>query len=189
MADAPRGQRAVELCCRQACDRRVVCSGSETPSRYNRPVNERPSRHLPPRLPARVTRPVARVALVEAVASERDVVAAYLFGSVAAGDAGPLSDVDIGVLLAEGVDEDEVCGRLMDGLCRRLHTDRIDVVSLGRSPLPLRYRILRDGTLVLCRDAAAREAFTVATVMDYLDFKPVRDLAFARMRDAILKEG
>ena len=72
-------------------------------------------------------------------------------------------------------------------LCRRLQTSRIDVISLAGAPMPLRYHVVRDGSLVLCRDAAALERFIAESILQYLDFKPLRDRAFGLVRDAILE--
>jgi len=124
-------------------------------------------------------------AVAAAVASEPAVLAAYLFGSVARGAAGPLSDLDVAVLLRDPA-EDDVEGRVDDALCRRLGTDRVDVISLRTSAVPLRYRVVREGILVFCRDPAARERFTAETVLQYLDFRPLRDRALALVRGAIL---
>lgn len=129
-----------------------------------------------------------RAAVLETLAAEPDVVAAYLFGSVACGTTGPLSDIDVGLLVADGRrDERATTDRTMDALCRRLHTSRVDVVSLGNAPMPLRFRVVRDGLLVLCRDAAVLERFIAETVLQYLDFKPLRDRAFQLVRDRILE--
>jgi hypothetical protein len=129
----------------------------------------------------------ARAALIDILAEEPTVVAAYIFGSLVRGAAGPLSDIDVGLLLADADGAALVCGRTVDALCRRLATSRVDVVSLATAPMPLRYRAIRDGLLVLGRDAAAVERFITETVLQYLDFKPLRDRAFALVRDAILE--
>lgn len=100
--------------------------------------------------------------------------------------AGPLSDIDVGLLIHNREDERTVCDRTMDALCRRLRTSRVEVVSLRGAPLPLRYRVVREGMLATCRDRAALERFITNTVLHYLDFKPVRDRAFEIMRHAIL---
>ncbi len=128
-----------------------------------------------------------RAALVETLATESRVVAAYLFGSLARGTAGPLSDIDVGLLVSDGSEGEAACARTMDALCRRLRTSRVDIVSLADAPVPLRYRVVRDGLLVACRDAASVERFVAETVLHYLDFKPLRDRAFALTRDAILQ--
>jgi predicted nucleotidyltransferase len=122
----------------------------------------------------------------DVLAEEPSVVAAYLFGSVAEGRHGPLSDIDLGILFAPGAGSDAV-GRLTDRLVSRLRTERVDVVPLAEAPIPLRYRCVRHGQELLCRDPVARERFVVDTVMRYLDFKPVRDRALSLIRDAILR--
>ena len=129
---------------------------------------------------------VVRRALVDTLANERAVAAVYLFGSVARGTAGALSDIDVGVLLGSAHDAERVCDRTMDALCRRLCTSRVDVFALAGAPIPLRYHVVRDGSLVVCRDAATLERFVAESVLHYLDFKPLRDRAFGLVREAIL---
>ena len=127
---------------------------------------------------------------VEAVIRETaarfpSVWVAYHFGSGAAGRSGPLSDVDIAVLLDPAA-RDETCGELEDALCRALRTDRVDLVLLNRAPAAPAYRVVRDSRRVICRNARACEAFESDTVMRYLDFKPVRDRAFQVSRAQVL---
>jgi predicted nucleotidyltransferase len=129
----------------------------------------------------------ARRALTEALADESTVIAGYVFGSVAGGTAGPLSDLDIGLLIVSGSRGDEVCDRVWSHLCRQLRMPHVDVVSLAGAPMPLRYRVVRDGSLVVCRDAAALERFVAESVLHYLDFKPLRDRAFGLVRDGIIE--
>jgi predicted nucleotidyltransferase len=124
--------------------------------------------------------------LAATICTETAVLAAYVFGSVARGTAGPLSDIDV-ALLVSGADRQAVCDRTMDALSRRLGPSRVEVVSLADAPLPLRYRVVRDGRLVMCIDARRLERFVVETILHYLDFKPLRDRAFRHMRDAILQ--
>src|SRR5262249_27820525 len=118
--------------------------------------------------------------------TEPAVVAAYVFGSVASGAAGPLSDIDVALLVDGPQERRAVCDRMTDVLARRLHTSHVDVISLSDAPVPLRYRVVRDGRLVLSRDARLIERFVAETILQYLDFKPLRDRAFAHMRSAIL---
>lgn len=113
-------------------------------------------------------------------------VAVYYFGSAASGHAGPLSDIDVAVLLDESDSARETWGRLRDALCRALRTERVDLILLSETPPPLAYRIIRDGHLVFCRDEKRRQVFETGTVMRYLDFKPLRDQAFRVARSRIL---
>lgn len=128
----------------------------------------------------------ARAALSAAIASEPDVVAAYLYGSLTRGEAGPLSDVDVALLVSDPRTGEAVRARTTDALCRRLGTSRVDVVLLAESPPPLSYRVVRDGLLVASRDAAVLERFITRTVLQYLDFKPMRDRALDQVRQTIL---
>jgi predicted nucleotidyltransferase len=121
--------------------------------------------------------------------AEPDVLAAYLFGSTARGNAGPLSDIDVAVLLGDAARREDVRGRLTDALSRRLRFSRVDVIDLERAPVPLRYQVLRDGRRILCRDRGRVQRLTAATVLEYLDFKPLRDRAFEVMRAAIVGRG
>lgn len=124
----------------------------------------------------------------ESVAAFPAVQAAYLFGSFARERSGPLSDIDIAVLIEPDVPHrEEIVGEIQDTLCRALRTDRIDLVDLNRSSPPLAYRVIRDGKQVFCRDPVARESFESGTVMRYLDFQPLRDRAFQSGREHILE--
>jgi predicted nucleotidyltransferase len=114
------------------------------------------------------------------------VVAVYIFGSVCNGRCGPLSDIDIALLVEPTVSDADVCGDIQDELCRRLKTNRIDLVSLIKAPSTLAYRIIKDGHCIYCRNKKTVESFESLTVMKYLDFKPVRDRAFEIYRRRIL---
>jgi predicted nucleotidyltransferase len=112
---------------------------------------------------------------LEATPMLDDVVLAYLFGSQARGQAGPLSDIDVAVLLADTVaeaDAFELRLALMDEITYHLRTNAVDVLVLNHAPLALAYRVLRDGVLIYCRDEAKRVEFTARTVNMYLDFEP-----------------
>jgi hypothetical protein len=124
---------------------------------------------------------------VEILRADEEVALGYLFGSQAASAAGPLSDVDVGVIFRAGTNVEIAHGELLDALVRALATDRVDLVVLDRAAPPLRYRVIRDGKLIHCIDEAIRVRFETDTVMRYLDFKPLRDRAFRWARKAILE--
>jgi len=107
-------------------------------------------------------------------AARDDVLVAWLFGSHARGQAGPLSDVDVAVLLDERADRDLFRARLklIADLTGVLGTNDVDVAVLNETPLALNYRVLRDGVLPYCRDRRRRVDFTWRTVSAYLDFRP-----------------
>jgi len=107
----------------------------------------------------------------------RGAVAVYLFGSVARGEAGLKSDVDVGILFAE--DPPATLGApqfaIEAALERRLGSP-VQVVALNRAPADLVHRVLRDGRLVLDRNRVARIRFEVRARNEYFDLAPIRRL-------------
>lgn len=98
---------------------------------------------------------------------------AYLFGSLARGEAGAGSDVDVAVLFE--VDPP----RTLDGLYLDLADDLtgalrrpVDLVVLNHAPVDLVHRVLRDGVLVVERDRSARIRFEVRARNRYFDLLP-----------------
>jgi hypothetical protein len=120
---------------------------------------------------------------------DRRVALGYIFGSTARDQVGPLSDVDVAVLPLEEEPPDKFPGRLADDLCRALRTDRVDLVDLRRTAPPLRYRVIRDGRLLLSRDEGLRQRFETASIMRYLDMRPIRKRAFSAARKQIREEA
>ncbi|MDP9342554.1 MAG: nucleotidyltransferase domain-containing protein [Actinomycetota bacterium] len=103
-----------------------------------------------------------------------DVLAAYLFGSVARGTAAPLSDVDVAVLLREDGNLVHRQRDLITDLSRELRRDDVDVIVLNTCPVALGYRVLRDGRVLVSRDEKARVDHWVRTVDRYIDMAPLR---------------
>jgi len=106
-----------------------------------------------------------------------EVIAAYLYGSRARGTGSPESDVDLGILLEappapslKGVARD-----VEDAVERALRLP-VEVVVLNRAAPDLVHRILRDGILLLDRDASRRIRFEVQSRNEYFDMAPVRRL-------------
>ncbi|MDO8836907.1 MAG: nucleotidyltransferase domain-containing protein [Vicinamibacterales bacterium] len=104
-----------------------------------------------------------------------DVVAVYLFGSVARERARDSSDVDVGLLFRTrpprtlGGLHLDIRDRLQEHLGRP-----VDLVILNHAPADLVHRVLRDGILVAETDRAARIAFEVRLRNEYFDLEPAR---------------
>nr|HID14928.1 nucleotidyltransferase domain-containing protein [Anaerolineae bacterium] len=105
------------------------------------------------------------------------VVLAYLFGSQARGEAGPLSDVDVAVLFGPDVPENERFDRvlhLIGELGSLFHRNDVYVVDLAEAPPLLRHRVYYDGRLLYCADDAERVRFETTALRDYVDTEPLR---------------
>jgi predicted nucleotidyltransferase len=105
--------------------------------------------------------------------SEPSVACAYLYGSLARGEARSRSDVDVAVLYREAPPPTmEGMGLGLAGALERLLHRRVDLVVLNRaSPDPV-HRVLRDGVLVHDGDTSARIRFEVKARTEYFDILP-----------------
>ena len=109
--------------------------------------------------------------LVEVLATDPRVRLVYAFGSAASNVAGPLSDVDVAVLLERRLDWDaerELRGRL-DAVA-----PRVDVVILNEAPPALRFEIVTSGRCLLAHDPREQAEFEIVSLSRFLDFQPVR---------------
>lgn len=108
-----------------------------------------------------------------------DVVAAYLFGSAVTGRPGPLSDVDVAVLLdapeatvsgpIAGSRQADLSARLPSALC----VPRVDVVILNAAPAALAFRVVGGGRVVVGGESPARVRFEIALLRRYVDYLPL----------------
>jgi uncharacterized protein len=108
---------------------------------------------------------------------EHDVVLAYLFGSEARGDAGPLSDVDVAVLFDQDVPRDEQFNRvlhLMGELGGVLGRDDVYVANLADASPLLAHRVYLNGKLLFCFDDSERVRFQTRALREYVDTEPLR---------------
>lgn len=110
-------------------------------------------------------------------ADRSGAMAAYVFGSIARGEATSASDVDVAVLW-DRMPAPTLSGERLElesALERELGRS-VDVVALNTAPADLVHRILCDGLIVLDRDPARRIQFEVARRNEYFDLEPMRRL-------------
>jgi predicted nucleotidyltransferase len=100
--------------------------------------------------------------VVEFLNKQKRVELAYLFGSVAEGKEGKLSDVDLAVFLDESLSKLERFNlqlKLISELTGILKTDRIDLVIMNDAPLTLNYEIIKANHPLLVRDEGQKIDF------------------------------
>lgn len=103
------------------------------------------------------------------------VVAAFLFGSCAAGRAGRESDVDVALVLQPGCtgeDAFDLRVQVASDLVSVLHCNDVDVLILNEAPPLLAARVLREGIPVYRQDEEALRAFTVDRLLRAADLRP-----------------
>lgn len=99
--------------------------------------------------------------------------AAYLYGSVARGEAKPGSDVDVGVLFAE--DPPRTLAGLhldLEDELERLLGHPVQLAVLNRAPAFLVHRVLMDSKLLSNRNPSKRVGFEVRKRNEYFDLLP-----------------
>ena len=128
---------------------------------------------------------LARIA--RALAPRAEIQEAYLFGSRARGDAGPLGDIDVAVHVDMAMARAAagpwgyragVTSDLMDAL----ETDRVDLAVLNYAPPLLYHRVLRDGARAFSRDLRATTTREGRAISRYCDFVPWMDRMDAAWR-------
>jgi hypothetical protein len=117
-----------------------------------------------------------RDAIAGVLSRHPELQAAWVFGSVARGEARHDSDLDVAVLLEAGAGPD-VLGVVSVELERHSPSGRVDVIDFRAQGPVLRHRVLSEGVLVL--DAAPRERIDAEgrAHVEYLDWKPTHDIA------------
>lgn len=102
---------------------------------------------------------------------------AYLFGSVAKGDACLLSDVDIAVYISQNIRDAyfDVKISLHADICRALKRNDVDIVVLNTAfNTMLIGDIIYNGVVIYDREPDLREDYEVRVMHKYIDFKTHR---------------
>lgn len=110
--------------------------------------------------------------LSEFLAGQEYVKLAYLFGSVAEGKEGRLSDIDIAVYLDDSLskrDRFNLQLNLISQLIGILKTDRVDLVVMNDAPLSLNYEIIKTNHPLFVRDEGKKIDFEHGILSRYLD--------------------
>jgi predicted nucleotidyltransferase len=118
------------------------------------------------------------------------IAALYVFGSYAKGTAGPLSDIDIGILLNRAVARTayfDLRLRYIAEAMTLLRTERVDVVLLNDAPTHLAYEVISRGVLVLEGNRRGRVAFEADRITRYLDIKPLFAAQVRATKEHLLK--
>lgn len=105
------------------------------------------------------------------------IAAAYQFGSTVRDQAGPLSDLDIAILVDEerapsAMDLLRIELLLAYELQKHLNVPEVDLVTVNRLSPALQHAVLRTGRLIYEAAPQYRIRFTQQVIQAYLDFQP-----------------
>ncbi|HBI22945.1 MAG: hypothetical protein A2Y48_09905 [Nitrospirae bacterium RIFCSPLOW2_12_42_9] len=121
-----------------------------------------------------------------------EIILAYLFGSFSKGIPSSRSDIDIAVLIQEGISEEEYPygyrSELLTYLIKGLRTNRIDLVILNDASPFLKFQVLRHGKIILSKSENIRIDFQVKVITRYNDVKRLIDIQHRYLSER-LKNG
>jgi predicted nucleotidyltransferase len=116
-------------------------------------------------------------ALRRVLSEDPRVAYAVLFGSSARGSAHAGSDLDIAVGLKSRTRlEPRELGDLVSRL-ERAAGRTIDLLVLDEAPPAVAYRVFRDGRVIVEKDRGALVERKTRAILEYLDFRPIEELA------------
>ena len=119
-----------------------------------------------------------------------EILAAYIFGSMASCRARPDSDIDIAVLVNEKNQRPNPLKYrlgLMSELGSILGRSDVDLVLMNQAPPALAQNIITKGRLIFERSRSARVAFQVRTLNVFMDTEPMRRLYLRYLKRRYLK--
>jgi hypothetical protein len=122
--------------------------------------------------------------LGDVLARAPSVKAAWLFGSVAEGRDGPLSDLDVAVLGCAELSFDERAQLAAD--LERAAGRRCDVVVVEHASPVLGMEIVRSGRRLFCRDEEAADRWEDFALRRYLGTAHLRRIVHAYLREDLL---
>ncbi len=110
-----------------------------------------------------------------------------LFGSLATGDGGPVSDVDLAFFinpkLPHDLDTELGIGVL---LSKALQTDDVDVVILNNANPVLKFNAVQKGVLLFCVDEGEYEDFVIRTASEFYDYQEFLDQQYEDVKRSLL---
>jgi len=101
--------------------------------------------------------------LIKELSLKEEVIALVLFGSVARGQARSISDIDLCIITPRNLPQSNRWDLLSYG------SQRIDVNLFWDLPITIRFRVIREGRVMFCKDALRFHRIKAETVREYID--------------------
>lgn len=116
--------------------------------------------------------------VVQTLRCDQDVITIFAFGSLVNDALKPLSDLDFGILLSQGLDKEQRFEKHIDLIgvfTNMFKTDEIDLINMNDAPHRISYTIIKTGKILLSNNELELANFYEQLVKKYLDFKYMRD--------------
>ncbi len=130
--------------------------------------------------------------LIDFLQSHKYIVFAYLFGSVAKGKGGKLSDLDLAVFMDESLNKREKFDlqlKLISEMTSILKTDKVDLVVMNDAPLSLNYEIIKANCPMFVKDRGEKIDFEHKVLSKYLDRRYYEKRAASEFLKKVAEKG
>ena len=129
--------------------------------------------------------------ITDYLSKQPDIVLAYLFGSVARGQADSMSDVDIAVLLEPDLTGEAALERQLELMLALddFSEREVQVTLLNQAPPVLAFQVIREGLLLYERSRLDKINFEVLVMKRYADLKPMLQFFKQTLFKQIREEG
>jgi hypothetical protein len=124
----------------------------------------------------------------EALKKHKEILVAYLYGSMVKGYEGKGSDIDVGILLKEDFEAEALYPARIAGEIKEKcsFSQEVDVRILNKRPYRFLHQVIRDGEVILCTDERERVRFETSVIDGYIDFKPFYEQYDEKRRERLL---
>jgi len=125
--------------------------------------------------------------------SKYPIALAYLYGSEAAGQATPLSDVDIALIMTDG-DYDpksrlDLELQLEEEIGRICGISNVDIRVVNDAPLMVQGEVVTNGILLYSHDEVFRVEYETTTRSKYFDFLPIAGMHRQAYFERLIERG
>ena len=105
--------------------------------------------------------------IIRELSLKYDVIALVIFGSLARGQARSISDIDLCIITPKDLPQSSRWDLLSYG------TEKIDVNLFCDLPITIRFRAIREGRVMFCKNTLQFHRIKAETVHEYLDIAPL----------------
>lgn len=105
--------------------------------------------------------------IIKELSLKDDVIALVIFGSVARGQARSISDIDLCIVTPKDLPQSSRWDLLSYG------SEKIDVNLFCDLPITIRFRVIREGRVMFCKNTLLFHRIKAETVREYLDIAPL----------------
>lgn len=124
----------------------------------------------------------------EVLKKHKEILVAYLYGSMVKGYEGKGSDIDVGLLLKEDFEAEALYPARIAGEIKEKcsFSQEVDVRILNKRPYRFLHQVIRDGEVILCTDEREKVRFETSVIDRYIDFKPFYEQYDEKRRERLL---